>query len=173
VASARAETKAKRLMRLRLTDAQDACLSKHKFIPVIGNRTGRTYRIYEPYSYIQGGHHICDNNVFWYNGAKRMASYNCRPKGDRLPTGDVMLAQKLVLENCEDKFLERACLVDFRHSSVGVFRAAGSHRLKATRGWFVDNAWEFFLCTLWGIGVGLMFFAYFFTVRGLWRFFSQ
>ena len=79
------------LLKTCLTPEQREQYAKHGFFYVIGSETGRRYRI----------KHGTQNNIVEVNTeARTVCSWCFLPEG-RLAAGDVMLAQKIALENRE------------------------------------------------------------------------
>jgi hypothetical protein len=76
------------LLALNLSPAQREQYSKHFDFDVIGGDTGGRYRI----------RHGCAMNVQQLDQNGREVQLLCFAPRDRLPVGDVMLAQKLALE---------------------------------------------------------------------------
>ena len=91
-----AQERAEQLLRDQLTIEQAAQLVQGNYFEVI-SESGKRYQVTRG---IQG-------NVFAYDGARRVGRYCIHPDTD-VPVGDVMLAQKLMLETCEREFLRIA-----------------------------------------------------------------
>lgn len=97
-----------------LTSEQRSSLETNKYFEVVGSQTGTIYRIKRRDSGAR--------NVISYQNGQAHLAYDAAPVAvinmdgleyrQSLPQGDVMLAQKLCLENDEDSFLSRACKVD-------------------------------------------------------------
>ena len=86
------------LLALNLSPAQREQYSEHFDFDVIGGDTGRHYRI----------RHGCAMNVQQLDQNGREVQLLCFVPRDRLPVGDVMLAQKLALELFETDVLRVA-----------------------------------------------------------------
>ncbi|EAQ34347.1 hypothetical protein NB311A_13876 [Nitrobacter sp. Nb-311A] len=90
-----AEGRSLRLLREWLSPVQRMQFTKKGYFEVVGSDTGRQYRIYPGTM-----SNICEVDE---KGRPRLGL--CfRTMGD-LPMGDVMLAQKIALENCESSAL--------------------------------------------------------------------
>ncbi len=89
----RTERRANKLLRAHLSKRQLSTLDRHGWINVRGNHTGRLYRI------DCGG---CAHNIF-----SRGVNY-CTMMDASAPVGDHLLAQKLLIETNERKFLKIA-----------------------------------------------------------------
>ena len=86
------EQKALTLLREWLSPAQRARFERYGHFEVIGSRTGKCYRI-RP-------NRVVNIDELDERGAQ-VATWCFGPEGD-LPRGDIMLAQKIALENDED-----------------------------------------------------------------------
>jgi hypothetical protein len=87
--------RAQRLLREWLTPAQRQQLASRGHFEVVGSHTGRRYRIYSGAAM----------NVCELDDHGRVRRGLCFLPVGELPTGDVMLAQKLALEMCEDSVM--------------------------------------------------------------------
>ena len=100
-------SRARDLLLSHLTQGQRQQFANEGYFEVIGAATGRTYRIYAR------AHSL--RNVTWMRNGKRRVDYDAYPSCGRrfctLPGDDVLLAQKLALENrrMERQFLRKAC----------------------------------------------------------------
>jgi hypothetical protein len=99
---AAAEQKALTLLREWLSPAQLARFESYGHFEVIGSRTGKRYRIRH--------NRIVNIDQLDERGAQ-VATWCFGPEGN-LPSGDIMLAQKIALENDEDA----ALAIAIRHS---------------------------------------------------------
>jgi hypothetical protein len=81
-----------------LSDAQREQFDTRGYFDVIGSRTGRRYRIRVGTS----------TNIVELDSFGRSIAGWCFVPGESLPTGDVMLAQKIALENDEESALRVA-----------------------------------------------------------------
>jgi len=86
------EGKSLRLLRGWLSPTQGEQLAKRGYFEVVGNDSGRRYRIYVGTSV----------NVCEVDEKGRLGTGLCFMPTGTLPTGDVMLAQKIALETRED-----------------------------------------------------------------------
>lgn len=93
-----AELRAKRLLREWLSPGQIDQLDAHGYFDVIGNRTGKRYRI---------SYGSCAN-VREVDRTGRPVSGLCFLPEGNLAAGDVMLAQKIALETSEYEALAKA-----------------------------------------------------------------
>ena len=93
-----AEAKAEQLLVALLSLSQRAELEKDRTFTVIGGKTKRRYRVAAGQTH--GNVKEVDEN------GKIVASLCCQP--ENVPTWDANLAQKLMLERCEDEFLRIA-----------------------------------------------------------------
>lgn len=91
-----AERRAWDLLNEWLTPAQRRSLEDHNCFSVVGSRSGREYQIHKGGAF----------NVHWRASRGVTAALCFGPGG--LPIGDVMLAQKIVLESNEDAALDVA-----------------------------------------------------------------
>ena len=84
-----------RLLREWLSPVQRTQFAKKGYFEVVGSDTGRRYRIYPGIM-----SNVCEIDV---RGRPRLGL--CFRTMGELPVGDVMLAQKIALENCESSVL--------------------------------------------------------------------
>ena len=89
------EGRSLRLLRGWLSAAQRAQLAESGYFEVIGGETGRQYRIYAG-----AATNVCELSE---RGRPKLGL--CFVPLGELPIGDVMLAQKIALENCEGDVL--------------------------------------------------------------------
>jgi|SRR4051812_42189506 hypothetical protein len=89
------ERRSLKLMRTWLSDAQRKQLDSLGYFDVVGNHTGRRYRIRLGTS----------TNITELDRFGHSVSGWCFVPAESLPTGDVMLAQKIALENDEEAAL--------------------------------------------------------------------
>ena len=89
------EARSRRLLRDWLSPAQQAQFACEGYIEVVGGHTGNKYRVYAGTSL----------NVFQLDDEGRPYRGLCFLPLGELPSGDVMLAQKLALENFETTVL--------------------------------------------------------------------
>ena len=92
------ERRSLKLMRRWLSAAQREQFDGRGYFDVIGSHTGRRYRIRTGYST-----NICELDSFEHTVARW-----CFVPCENLPAGDVMLAQKIALENDEPSALKVA-----------------------------------------------------------------
>jgi len=93
-----AEAKALALLLRNLTPKQKEQYDRFGYFDVVGSETGKRYRI----------SHGLSRNVSELIEDNRLGAGRCfMPRGD-LAAGDCMLAQKIVLENCEEEALRVA-----------------------------------------------------------------
>ena len=92
------ERRSLKLMQRWLSDAQREQFDTRGYFDVIGNHTGRRYRIRAGIS----------TNIDELDSFGRSVAGWCFVPADSLPTGDVMLAQKIALENDEESALKVA-----------------------------------------------------------------
>ena len=87
-----------RLLREWLSPVQRMQFAKNEYFEVVGGDTGRRYRIYPGTM----------SNVFEIDETGHPRLGLCFRTTGELPIGDVMLAQKIGLENCEGSVLALA-----------------------------------------------------------------
>jgi hypothetical protein len=93
-----AESKGLKLLMDNLTTAQREQYDRFGYFDVVGSKTGKRYRIY----------HGVSRNVSELEEDNRLGAGRCfMPRGN-LAAGDCMLAQKVMLENCEEEALRVA-----------------------------------------------------------------
>jgi hypothetical protein len=93
-----AEAKGLKLLIENLTAEQSQQYDRFGYFDVVGSKTGKRYRIC----------HGTSRNVNELLGQNRLGSGRCfMPRGS-LVAGDCMLAQKIMLENCEGEALRVA-----------------------------------------------------------------
>ena len=92
-----AQKRALDLLRQILTETQLAAFEKDECIPVDAP-SGKKYLINKGRS----------GNVVSIKDGKPVERYCIHPSDQEVPEADVMLAQKLMLENCEEEFLRIA-----------------------------------------------------------------
>ncbi|WP_439924472.1 hypothetical protein [Nitrobacter sp. JJSN] len=92
------EGRSLRLLREWLSPLQRTQFAKKGYFEVVGSDTGKQYRIY-PGTMLN----VCEIDE---KGRPRLGL--CFRTMGELPIGDVMLAQKIALENCESSVLEVA-----------------------------------------------------------------
>lgn len=92
------EGRSLRLLREWLSPVQRAQFAKKGYFEVVGGDTGKQYRIYPGTM-----SNVCEIDE---KGRPRLGL--CFLTMGELPIGDVMLAQKIALENCESRVLEVA-----------------------------------------------------------------
>ena len=92
------ERRSLNLMQSWLSDAQREQFDSRGYFEVIGSHTGRRYRIRAGTS----------TNIVELDSLGRSVAGWCFVPADSLPTGDVMLAQKIALENDEESALQVA-----------------------------------------------------------------
>jgi len=100
--AAEARARAKALLAAHLSSEQIASLAAQRYFEVVSQR-GRRYRI-------RHGH---AGNVTRLDGEREVARYCIHPTLD-VPDEDAMLAQKLMLEACEDHFERIANVTQLR-----------------------------------------------------------
>jgi hypothetical protein len=96
--AAEARARARVLLEEHLTEEQRAVLSREKFFEVLSRDGRRRYRIT----------HGRAGNVYLLGPDGRPVTRYCAHPVDRVPDEDTMLAQKLMLESCEEDFLRLA-----------------------------------------------------------------
>lgn len=89
------EARGRRLLRSWLSPGQLESFDKDGYLDVLGSATGRTYRIY--YGSV--------SNIRELNDAGEPVAGLCFVPAAALPIGDVVLAQKIILENDEARAL--------------------------------------------------------------------
>jgi hypothetical protein len=89
------ERRSLKLMREWLSPAQREQFDTRGYFDVVGSHTGRRYRIWLGTA----------TNINELDGMGRTAARWCFVPGECLPVGDVMLAQKIALENDEQSAL--------------------------------------------------------------------
>jgi hypothetical protein len=95
-----AKAKGMKLLLENLTAEQSRQYHRFGYFDVVGSKTGKGYRI----------RHGTSRNVNELFEENRLGSGRCfMPRGD-LVAGDCMLAQKIMLENCEEEALKVALL---------------------------------------------------------------
>lgn len=95
--------KAERWLTEHLNDEQRETYQREQFFDVIGGKTRKRYRVRRGLS---GVHNV--QEMKRVNGEWRRARTLCfHPAGD-LPEGDILLTQKALLENCEERVLKVA-----------------------------------------------------------------
>jgi hypothetical protein len=92
------ERRSLKLMQGWLSDAQREQFDTRGYFDVIGSHTGRRYRIRTGTS----------TNIVELDSFRRSVAGWCFVPAGNLPTGDVMLAQKIALENDEESALKLA-----------------------------------------------------------------
>ena len=92
------ERRSLKLMQRWLSDAQREQFDTRGYFDVIGSHTRRRYRIRAGTS----------TNIVELDGVGRSIAGWCFVPAESLPTGDVMLAQKIALENDEESALKVA-----------------------------------------------------------------
>lgn len=104
--SPEAVARAKELLLSHLDSTQKAQFEAKGDIEIIGGSTKRIYRV--------ASTPIPGKNVTWMENGKPRISYDAHPVDTSLPAGDIMLAQKLALENpeMEVQFTRIACKHD-------------------------------------------------------------
>jgi hypothetical protein len=85
------EGRSLRLLRARLSPAQRAHFAEKGYFEVVGGDTGKQYRIYAG-----AGMNVCE-----VDEKGRPTLGLCFVPVGELPIGDVVLSQKIALENCE------------------------------------------------------------------------
>lgn len=95
---ASAEQRAVELLKQGLSPCQREQYERHCFFDVVGGTTGIRYRIHRGYQM----------NVEQLDGSGKHAGSLCFMPSGYLPSGDIMLAQKLALELFEDEALSVA-----------------------------------------------------------------
>lgn len=115
-----ADCRAQTLLRSHLTQSQRDSLDTNGYFEVVGNATGTTYRIKQR-------HTLTQRNVVSMAHGKENLAYDAAPmmvRGSclmRLPSGDVLLAQKLCLETDEINFLSTACSAPAEIADFGMW----------------------------------------------------
>ena len=107
LARQKAETRARALLLSKLSPDQRKQLETHRWFETTGGASGRTYRI----------HASNGRNVTWVKDGKNQISYCAYPAwwssgiNTEVPLSDVMLAQKLAIEDptMEPQFINMAC----------------------------------------------------------------
>jgi hypothetical protein len=89
------EGRSLRLLRAWLSPAQRAHFTEKGYFEVVGGDTGKQYRIYPG-----AGMNVCE-----VDEKGRPTLGLCFVPAGELPIGDVMLSQKIALENCESSAL--------------------------------------------------------------------
>jgi len=92
------ERRSLKLMRRWLSAAQREQFDTRGYFDVIGSHTGRRYRIRTGYS----------TNILELDTFDNLVTRWCFVPAENLPAGDVMLAQKIALENDEPSALKVA-----------------------------------------------------------------
>ncbi len=106
----KAERRARRLLRSHLSASQNQSLTDKNYFAVRGNASGVMYRIHGLDRYNRLGQNIRDLGGFKYGvGLESDAPFWADWRDHSYPPSDVMLAQKLLIETDERKFLRLAC----------------------------------------------------------------
>ena len=96
--SEEAELKGTLLLLENLTPEQNEQYHRYGYFDVVGSKTGKRYRI----------HHATSGNVHELVAEDQLGIGHCFVPSGALVAGDCMLAQKIMLENCEDEALRTA-----------------------------------------------------------------
>jgi hypothetical protein len=111
-----AETKSRILLCEWLSPAQLAQFERNRFFEVVGSKTGKRYHILE----------CLQQNVFELDKKGRRVRGLCFVPQGGLPTGDVMLAQKIALETDEEEAMKVALSFWGEPAAVGFVRWAAA-----------------------------------------------
>lgn len=135
--------RAKELLVSHLDPTQKAQFEIKGDFEIVGGATKRTYRI--------ASAPIPGKNVTWMESGKPRISYDAHPVDTSLPAGDIMLAQKLALENpeMESHFISIACKHDHNANPYDVDPALRYYRMYEQYGRIVQAA-EPARPTIWG-----------------------
>lgn len=109
------EARARKLLREWLSPGQRETFDSHGYVDVLGSESGQRYRIY--YGSI--------SNIRELNEKDDPVAGLCFAPAAALPPGDVMLAQKIVLENDESRAL---AIANRFYSTSRPIQAGNAHR---------------------------------------------
>ena len=88
----------RQLLLENLTPEQNEQYDRYGYFDVVGSKTGKRYRI----------HHGTSGNVHELVAEDQLGIGHCFVPSGALVAGDCMLAQKIMLENCEEEALRMA-----------------------------------------------------------------
>ena len=90
--------KGRQLLLANLTTKQNQQYDRFGYFDVVGSKTGKRYRIC----------HGTSRNVYELLDDNQLGTCYCFVPSGSLVAGDCMLAQKIILENCEEEALRMA-----------------------------------------------------------------
>jgi hypothetical protein len=96
--SEEADLKGTKLLSGNLTPTQNQQYDRFGYFDVVGSKTGKRYRIC----------HRTSRNVYELDEGNQLGAGHCFVPSGSLVAGDCMLAQKIMLENCEEEALAMA-----------------------------------------------------------------